>query len=68
MSDTTSGLAGGSSIITPELVALDSDLGADKNSVIAALAGRLVPASLAAHQIALNIAGFTFMVPLGVSS
>ena len=33
-----------------------------------ALAGRLAPASLAAHQIALNIAGFTFMVPLGISS
>jgi multidrug resistance protein, MATE family len=33
-----------------------------------ALAGRLAPAALAAHQIALNIAGFTFMVPLGVAS
>ena len=33
-----------------------------------ALAGRLAPASLAAHQIALNIAAFAFMVPLGVSS
>jgi MATE family multidrug resistance protein len=33
-----------------------------------ALAGRLVPASLAAHQIALNIAAFAFMVPHGVSS
>jgi multidrug resistance protein, MATE family len=33
-----------------------------------ALAGRLAPASLAAHQIAINIAAFTFMVPLGVSS
>ena len=33
-----------------------------------ALAGRLAPASLAAHQIALNLAGFTFMVPLGVAS
>jgi MATE family multidrug resistance protein len=33
-----------------------------------ALAGRLPPAALAAHQIALNIAGFTFMVPLGVAS
>jgi MATE family, multidrug efflux pump len=33
-----------------------------------ALAGRLAPASLAAHQIALNIAGFTFMIPLGISS
>jgi len=33
-----------------------------------ALAGRLAPASLAAHQIAVNIAAFTFMVPLGVAS
>ena len=33
-----------------------------------ALAGRMLPASLAAHQIALNIAGFTFMVPLGIAS
>jgi MATE family multidrug resistance protein len=33
-----------------------------------ALAGRLAPAALAAHQIALNIAAFSFMVPLGVSS
>jgi MATE family multidrug resistance protein len=29
------------------------------------LAGRLTPAALAAHQIAINIAAFTFMVPLG---
>ena len=33
-----------------------------------ALAGRLPPASLAAHQIAVNIAAFTFMVPLGIGS
>ncbi len=33
-----------------------------------ALAGRLAPASLAAHQIALNIIAFAFMVPFGVSS
>jgi multidrug resistance protein, MATE family len=33
-----------------------------------ALAGRLVPTSLAAHQIALNIAACSFMVPLGVAS
>jgi multidrug resistance protein, MATE family len=32
------------------------------------LAGQLDPASLASHQIALNIASFTFMVPLGVGS
>jgi MATE family multidrug resistance protein len=33
-----------------------------------ALAGRLDPVALASHQIALNIASTTFMVPLGVSS
>jgi MATE family multidrug resistance protein len=33
-----------------------------------ALAGRLPPAALAAHQIAINLASFTFMVPLGVAS
>jgi MATE family multidrug resistance protein len=32
------------------------------------LAGRLSTASLAAHHIALNMAGVTFMVPLGISS
>ncbi|HEV3483987.1 MAG TPA: MATE family efflux transporter, partial [Vicinamibacterales bacterium] len=32
------------------------------------LAGRLSPVALAAHQVAINIAAFTFMVPLGVSS
>jgi multidrug resistance protein, MATE family len=33
-----------------------------------ALAGKLAPVSLAAHQIAINIAAFAFMVPLGISS
>ena len=33
-----------------------------------ALAGRLPPTALAAHQIAINIASFTFMVPLGIAS
>jgi MATE family multidrug resistance protein len=33
-----------------------------------ALAGRLAPASLAAHQIAIQYASLTFMVPLGISS
>lgn len=32
------------------------------------LAARLAPTALAAHQIVLNIASMTFMVPLGVSS
>jgi MATE family multidrug resistance protein len=34
----------------------------------AALAGKLEPAALAAHQVALNAAAFMFMVPLGISS
>lgn len=33
-----------------------------------ALAGRLAPSALAAHQIAINLASLTFMVPLGVAS
>ena len=33
-----------------------------------ALAGRLAPVALAAHQIAINYAALTFMVPLGISS
>ncbi len=33
-----------------------------------ALAGRLAPIALAAHQIAIHIAALSFMVPLGVSS
>ncbi len=37
-------------------------------SAATALAGRLAPVSLAAHQIAINLAAFTFMVPLGVAS
>jgi MATE family multidrug resistance protein len=32
------------------------------------LAGRLAPESLAAHHVLLNIAGTTFMIPLGLSS
>lgn len=33
-----------------------------------ALAGQLEPVALASHQIALNIASFVFMVPLGMAS
>jgi multidrug resistance protein, MATE family len=33
-----------------------------------ALAGWLTPAALAAHQVAINIAALTFMVPLGIAS
>jgi MATE family multidrug resistance protein len=37
-------------------------------SAATALIGKLDPASLAGHQIALNSASFTYMVPLGLSS
>lgn len=37
-------------------------------SVVTALAGRFEPAILAGHQIVLNVASVTFMVPLGVGS
>jgi MATE family multidrug resistance protein len=35
---------------------------------VAALAGRIDPVALAAHQVALNLASITFMVPLGLAS
>ena len=35
-------------------------------AVVTALAGRLAPATLAAHQIVLNVVSVTFMVPQGV--
>ena len=35
---------------------------------VAALAGRIDPVALAAHQVALNLASVTFMVPLGLAS
>jgi MATE family multidrug resistance protein len=37
-------------------------------ALASATAARLTPAALAAHQIALNLAGLAFMVPLGLSS
>ncbi len=37
-------------------------------AAVSALAGSLDPVSLGAHQIALNIAALSFMVPLGLSS
>lgn len=37
-------------------------------AVATALAGKLTPVALAAHQIALNAASFSFMVPLGIAS
>ncbi|MEU5840463.1 fructose-specific PTS transporter subunit EIIC [Rhodococcus sp. NPDC047139] len=54
MSDTTSGSAGGSAIIGTELVSLDTDLGTDKNSVIAALAARLTATGRASDADALT--------------
>lgn len=35
---------------------------------VAALAGRIDPIALAAHQVALNLASVTFMIPLGLAS
>lgn len=35
---------------------------------VAALAARINPVAIAAHQVALNMAGLTFMIPLGLSS
>jgi multidrug resistance protein, MATE family len=37
-------------------------------AAVSALAGKLDPVSLGAHQIALNMAALAFMVPLGLSS
>lgn len=37
-------------------------------AAVTLLAGRLDPTTLAAHQIVLNVAGLTFMVPLGISA
>ncbi len=37
-------------------------------SAVGALAGKISALALAAHQIALNCAAFTYMVPLGISS
>lgn len=37
-------------------------------AAVTALAGRLDPISLASHQIALNVAGVTYMVPFGIAS
>ena len=37
-------------------------------AIATALAGQLIPAALAAHQIAMQVASLTFMVPLGMAS
>ena len=51
---------------TPAACQLTLEVGAF--AAATALAGRLAPASLAAHQIAINYAALTFMVPLGIAS
>ena len=51
---------------TPAATQLTLEVGAF--AAATALAGRLAPASLAAHQIAINYAAFSFMVPLGLSA
>ena len=37
-------------------------------AAVTMLAGRLEPSTLAAHQIVINLAGLTYMVPLGIAS
>ena len=37
-------------------------------AAVTMLAGRLAPSTLAAHQIVINLAGLTYMVPLGIAS
>jgi MATE family multidrug resistance protein len=54
------------SLGTPAATQLTLEVGAF--AVATALAGRLAPTALAAHQIAINYAALTFMVPLGISS
>ena len=51
---------------TPAASQLTLEVGAF--AAATALAGRLAPAALAAHQIAINYAALTFMVPLGIAS
>jgi multidrug resistance protein, MATE family len=51
---------------TPAATQITAEVGVF--GAVAALAGRIDPVSLAAHQVALNIASVTFMVPLGLAS
>ncbi|MEO6212522.1 MAG: MATE family efflux transporter, partial [Vicinamibacterales bacterium] len=51
---------------TPAATQITLEVGAF--AAATALAGRLPAAALAAHQIALNYASLTFMVPLGIAS
>jgi len=50
----------------PSAVQIVMEVGAFGAATI--MAGRLTPVALAAHQIALNCAAFSFMVPLGTSA
>ncbi len=56
MPDFASGRAPGPSVIDAELITLDTDLGADRESVIATLAGRLTDAGRATDRDALTAA------------
>ena len=51
---------------TPAALQVTAEVGVF--GAVAALAGRIDPVALAAHQVALNIASVTFMVPLGLAS
>ncbi|HEX6212423.1 MAG TPA: MATE family efflux transporter [Methylomirabilota bacterium] len=51
---------------TPAATQISVEVGAF--GAVAALAARIDPVAVAAHQVALNIASVTFMVPLGLSS
>ena len=51
---------------TPAALQITAEVGVF--GAVAALAGRIDPVALAAHQVALNIASVTFMVPLGLAS
>jgi MATE family multidrug resistance protein len=51
---------------TPAALQITAEVGVF--GAVAALAGRIDPIALAAHQVALNIASVTFMVPLGLAS
>jgi MATE family multidrug resistance protein len=51
---------------TPAALQITAEVGVF--GAVAALAGRIDAVALAAHQVALNVASVTFMVPLGLAS
>jgi MATE family multidrug resistance protein len=51
---------------TPAALQITAEVGVF--GAVAALAGRIDPVALAAHQVALNVASVTFMIPLGLAS